>query len=262
MKLENRNVLLFLDNAPVHPENLVGKYSNIKIVFLPKNTTSRLQPLDAGIIKNFKVKHRKKLLRHVIARISNDRNPSDIAKEVDILQAITWVAASWKDVSETTVKICFAKCGIVQQVVENDESKLDDEFAELFKELTEMNGAENDFTAEEYIDFDNEISSFHPPINSEMVDWKAASIQECFNEYVNKEQRIELYSEDDEKPDDIENEQESFQVTSREALAMIDRLVQTSGISNDDQNALFGIKENPERIVITQKKQKDIRDCF
>ena len=37
-------------------------------------------------------------------------------------------------------------------------------FAEFFKELTEMNEAENDFTAEEYIDFDNEISSFHPPI--------------------------------------------------------------------------------------------------
>ena len=144
----------------------------------------------------------------------------------------------------------------MQQVVENDESELDDEFAELFKELTEINEAENDFTAEEYIDFDNEISSFHPPINSEMVDWKAASIQECFNEYVNKEQRIELYSEDDEKPDDIEDEQESFQVTPPEALAMIDRLVHTSGISNDDQNALFGIKENPERIVITQKKAK------
>ena len=48
---------------------------------------------------------------------------------------------------------------------------------------------------------------------------------------------------------------------------MIDRLVHISGISNDDQNALFGIKENLERIVITQKKnkkqnQKDIRDYF
>ena len=44
----------------------------------------------------------------------------------------------------------------------------------------------------------------------------------------------------------------------REALAMIDRLVHTSGISNDDQNGLFGIKQNLERIVIMQKKQKDI----
>ena len=234
MTLENRIVLLILDNAPVHPENLVGKYSNIKIAFLPKNTTSRLWPLDADIIKNCKVKHQKKLLRHTIARISNDRSASDIAKEVDILQAITWVAAAWKEVSETTIKNCFAKCDIVQQVVENDECELDDEFGELFKELTEMNEAENGFTAEEYIDFDNEISRFHPPINSEMVDWKAASIQAGFNEYANKEQRIELDSEDHEEPDDIEDEQESFQVTPREALAMIYRLVHTSGISNDD----------------------------
>ena len=43
-------------------------------------------------------------------------------------------------------------------------------------------------------------------------------------------------------------------MTPRETLAMIDRLVHTSGISNDDQNALLGIKENLERIVITQKK--------
>ena len=112
------------------------------------------------------------------------------------------------------------------------------------------------------VDFDNEILSFYPPINSEMVDWKAASIQECFNEYVNKEQKIEIDSEDDEEPDDTEDELESFQVTPREALAIIDRLVHTSGISNDDQNALFGIKENLERIIITQKNQKDIRNYF
>ena len=144
----------------------------------------------------------------------------------------------------------------MQQVAENGESELDDEFAELLKELTEMHKAENDFSAEEYIDFDNEISSFHPLINSEMVDWKAASIQKCFNEYVNKTERIELGSEDDEEPDEIEDEKEPFQVTPHGALAMIDRLVHTSGISNNDQKVLFGIKENLERIVITQKKQE------
>ena len=93
----------------MHPENLVGKYSNIKIVFLRKNTTSRLQPLYAGIFRNFKVKYRKTLLRHVIARISNDRSASDIAKENEILQAITWVAAAWNEVLETTIKNCFCK---------------------------------------------------------------------------------------------------------------------------------------------------------
>ena len=106
-----------------------------------------------------------------------------------------------------------------------------------------MNEAVNDFTAEEYIDFDNEISSFHSHINSKIVDQRPASIQQCFNKQVNKKQRIELDSEDDEEPDDIQEEQESFQVTLSEGLTMIACLVHISGISNDDQNALFGIKE-------------------
>ena len=73
---------------------------------------------------------------------------------------------------------------------------------------------------------------------------------------------MELDSEDEEEPDGTEDKQESFQVTPGEALAMIDRLVDTSGKSNDDQNVLLGHKKNVERIVITQRKQKDIRDNF
>ena len=46
-------MFLFLDNDTVHPTSLVDKFSNIKVVFLPKNTTSRLQLLDAAIIQSF-----------------------------------------------------------------------------------------------------------------------------------------------------------------------------------------------------------------
>ena len=44
-------ILLFIDNASGHV-NL--EYSNIKFSFLPANTTSHLQPLDAGIIAQTK----------------------------------------------------------------------------------------------------------------------------------------------------------------------------------------------------------------
>ena len=46
---QNRKVLLFLDNVSSHSPDLVGRFSNITVIFLPKNTTSRLQPLDAGV---------------------------------------------------------------------------------------------------------------------------------------------------------------------------------------------------------------------
>ena len=197
----------------------------------------------------------------MISRITNDLSASDIAKEVDILQAITWVAAAWNEVTEKAIRNCFAKCGILEQTAENDDAEFDGEFAELFKELTEMDEVENDLTADGYIDFEINVPSFHPPINSEMVDRKSASIQECFDEYVNKEY-VEVDSEHDQEPDSAEDEQESFQVSPREALAMIDRLKYTNGLNNDDQKAFFQVKENIEKIVIRQKKQKDIRDFF
>ena len=46
VQLEGRKVFLFLDNAPCHPETLQSRQKNIKLIFLPKCTTSRLQPLE------------------------------------------------------------------------------------------------------------------------------------------------------------------------------------------------------------------------
>ena len=57
LKLENRHVILFLGNASSHLETLQDPLEFIKMEFLPKNTTSKLQPADAGIIRNLKVKY-------------------------------------------------------------------------------------------------------------------------------------------------------------------------------------------------------------
>ena len=102
MNQEGRNVVLFLDNATVHPTTLGDDLTNIKIRFLPKNTTSKLQMLDAGIINGFKAKYRKKLIRYVVSRIDNGKTASDIIAEVDVLRAIQWVKQAWSEVTEIT----------------------------------------------------------------------------------------------------------------------------------------------------------------
>ena len=52
MKREGRKIILLMDNVSLRSQHL--SLLNVKVMFLPMNTTSCLQPLDAGIIKNFK----------------------------------------------------------------------------------------------------------------------------------------------------------------------------------------------------------------
>ena len=100
----NHNILLLMDNAGCHPENLSGKFSNIKICFLPPNTTSTLQPLDLGIIQNFKVHYRRFFLRYVLSKIDTCDSASDVVKSVDILVAIRWVALAWSQITAETIE--------------------------------------------------------------------------------------------------------------------------------------------------------------
>ena len=55
MRMQNRNIILFIDNAPTHALYETTHLTNITIKYLPPNTTAYLQPCDTGIINSFKV---------------------------------------------------------------------------------------------------------------------------------------------------------------------------------------------------------------
>ena len=111
MKLCKRKILLLMDNCSSHACKDV-EMSNVVVKFLPANTTSWLQPLDAGIIKNFKTHFHKLLLQHIVAHIDSCASATELTKQLNVPHVVNWIARSWDSVSATTISSCFARCGL------------------------------------------------------------------------------------------------------------------------------------------------------
>lgn len=121
MRQKHRQVLLLLDNASSHTEPPL--LSNTKVKFIPPNTTSHLQPMDGGIIQNFKVYYRRCLGSHFVQCIDEGKQPS-----VDLRQAIGMISDAWGDVKTPTTANCWRHVGII----EGPSLRPDIEFADLY----------------------------------------------------------------------------------------------------------------------------------
>ena len=85
-----------------------------------KNTTSKTQPLDAGIIAHWKVKYKKTLLRYVCGQIDGSRTASEIVKSVNLLMPIEWGREAWDKVSADTIQRCLKKSGLFPEEVDTE----------------------------------------------------------------------------------------------------------------------------------------------
>lgn len=121
---QKKKMLLLVDNCPAHPnlENLKA----IKLVFLPPNTTSVLQPMDQGVIKSLKTQFRKLQIMKILEELKNtDSRP----KKLNVLEAILLVSKAWDRVSQKTISNCFAHAGFhsttsAQEYTEEDDLPL------------------------------------------------------------------------------------------------------------------------------------------
>lgn len=66
---QGRKIALFIDNSTMHPK--VQDLQCIQLVFLPPNTTSKIQPCDQGIINALKANYRKNMVNQLIQAMDN-----------------------------------------------------------------------------------------------------------------------------------------------------------------------------------------------
>src|SRR6266487_5419686 len=72
-----RCVVLLMDNFSAHEASVEQHppLQNIRIVWLPANSTSRYQPLDQGIINSLKAHYRRYWLEYIVTRYENLQDP-------------------------------------------------------------------------------------------------------------------------------------------------------------------------------------------
>ncbi|UYV63584.1 TIGD4 [Cordylochernes scorpioides] len=152
---QHRQIILLLDNCGAHPPDMQG-LTNTRIAFLPPNTTSMLQ-CDQGIIRNFKMIYRTRLMRKYLTAYD-----AGTALTINLKQAVDIISVAWNDVLPATISNCWHHSGIIKSDVSSpldtpqpatqmwEQQSLFDRMKEVLKIPLEM-----DFDS--YADADNDV---------------------------------------------------------------------------------------------------------
>lgn len=252
IKRQGRKVLLFIDNAPSHPS---VQYSNVKVVFLPANTTSKCQPMDQGIIQTMKLKYRKRQLQHILSAMEKDKTKcgSELLKEINVLQAIYWINSAWKEVELSTIQKCFVKCGFKDIVTNDEDSDIDDDIPLSVVALAnELFGC--DF--HDLVELDREVQTSDDTI----IDWSKPA-DELLGAIHEEDEDVN----DDDDDDDCDKENVTPVCTLSEAEHCIEKL-RDFALCNGHNMLLNPIMEMAELTsslrVSSYVKQKKISDFF
>ncbi|XP_028666328.1 jerky protein homolog-like [Erpetoichthys calabaricus] len=99
---------LLLDNCPAHPpaEMLKSRDGKIFVYYLPKNTTSKIQPLDQGIISVFKANYRWEMIKSMV---EEDKSVPMFLKTVRIKEALYLSESAWGAIKPETIQNCWTK---------------------------------------------------------------------------------------------------------------------------------------------------------
>ena len=206
-RAQNKKILLLVDNASSHISSQQGNsdvlnLTHVEVAFLPPNTTSHLQPLDAGVIKSFKAHYKRNYCRHILKLFEEGK---DINKEkVNIKEAVDYLADAWENVSSDTIFNCWVKTGILPSTNDNDiantmqiqQDILDNEVADTNQFIEDLGAASDKPLAASLADALNDFCDLKEEILTEDV-LNENDIIKLIQEEMNEEKDNSDDSEDD-----------------------------------------------------------------
>ena len=166
---KNKKMLLLLDNCSCH---MLDNFSNIKLLFLPPNTTSLIQPLDRGIIRCFKSYYKKHFMNSVMSKSIIDFNTK--FKSYKIYEAIQNISLAWKQVSKQTVQNCFKP--LFEMAISNEVEDIlieqKDELDVLIRNMKDLQLIEEEITSENFLEIDSKKMILKDIIPQEILNSK------------------------------------------------------------------------------------------
>ena len=116
----------------------------------------------AGIIAAVTANYRKKMMRHIIFHMYEAKTATELAKKINVLDAILWLKFAWDTLQPSTIQKCFSKCGINEDLTttepgdedEPEDEPMTDKFDDLLDDLpvSEYLKIDNDLVTADYLD--------------------------------------------------------------------------------------------------------------
>lgn len=240
-KRKNRKVALILDRCTAHPH---VDLSNVELIFLPANTTSKTQPLDAGIIHSMKCQYRKLFINKLLACYENE-----VEFKFNILDALKLIKVAWGKVTKETIVNCFKHVGFYGTVGPQDE-----------EQATE--GEENDSRLEGLKKFMDVGCSFNEFVEID------ENLQTCAT--LSNEDIVAVFSDNQSmSQDDAEelDDTEPIKIPTNKEVISAFNTIQNYLLVNDDideiaMDQIHKIQSTIEAKMVQSKQQKKITDFF
>ena len=126
---EKKKVILIIDNCPAHPT--IDNIKSTELIFLPPNTTSKLQPMDQRVICSLIAYYKALALQRLVVAINKGRDLPGFF----ILDAMKMLDLVWSKKKTSTIINCIEKARISKDEQKSAQSDDHDPFKDLQNQI-------------------------------------------------------------------------------------------------------------------------------